>query len=98
MSEFSLTTSIRSHFSIGGNTKMLIDRPDGIYCFREHNNRVYYASEYLLKQSSNVTPDKLISVGVCFGKFTKTGKFRLHITALHYIAPYAQVSIIIRNK
>lgn len=80
-----------SAFSIGANIKMLTDRPDGAYCFREHNNRVYYASEYLVKQAGNVNPDKLVSIGVCFGKFTKTGKFRLHITALHYIAPYAQV-------
>lgn len=69
-----------------------------MYCFREMNNRVYYAHEYLLKQASNVHPDKLISVGVCFGKFTKSGKFRLHITALHYISPYAQVIYFINRK
>ncbi|XKL68703.1 hypothetical protein PGB90_006472 [Kerria lacca] len=83
---------------IGSNTKLLIDRPDGMYCFREMNNRVYYAHEYLLKQASNVHPDKLISVGVCFGKFTKSGKFRLHITALHYISPYAQYKIWVKSN
>lgn len=28
--------------SIGENIKLLIDRPDGTYCFRLHNERVYY--------------------------------------------------------
>lgn len=36
-------------------------------------------------------PDNIISIGTCFGKFTKSGKFRLHITSLDYLSPYAQV-------
>lgn len=40
-------------------------------------------------QASNVARDHLISLGTCFGKFTKTKKFRLHITALDFLAPYA---------
>lgn len=38
-----------------------------------------------------MNPDNIISIGTCFGKFTKSGKFRLHITALDYLSPYAQV-------
>lgn len=34
-----------------------------------------------------------MSVGTCFGKFTKTTKFRLHITALDFLAPYAKVTM-----
>jgi len=79
-------------FSIGTNVKLLIDRPDGTYCFREHKERVYYASEKILTLAQSVSPDHLISVGTCFGKFTKSGKFMLHITALTYLAPYAPVS------
>lgn len=71
--------------------KHLIDRPDGIYCFREKKDRVYYVSEKVLGIASTLGPDHLVSIGTCFGKFTKSGKFRLHITALHYLAPYAQV-------
>jgi len=37
--------------------------------------------------------DNLISIGTCFGKFTKTRKFRLHVTSLDYLAPYAQYKI-----
>lgn len=28
--------------SIGENVKLLVDRPDGSYCFRLHKDRVYY--------------------------------------------------------
>lgn len=80
-------------YSIGSNVKNLIDRPDGVYCFRENKDRVYYVSEKILSLASTVGSDHLLSVGTCFGKFTKSGKFRLHVTALHYLAPYAQVSI-----
>nr|CAI5840869.1 unnamed protein product [Callosobruchus analis] len=78
---------------IGLNIKLLIERPDGLYCFREQKDRVYYVSEKILKLSSNIPPEKLISIGTCFGKFTKSNKFRLHITALNYLAPYAQSKI-----
>lgn len=44
-----------------------------------------------MKLANTIPPDNLLSAGTCFGKFTKTNKFRLHITALNYLAPYAQV-------
>lgn len=81
-------------FSIGPNIKLLIERPDGLYCFREQKDRVYYISEKILKLANTIPPDNLVSAGTCFGKFTKSNKFRLHITALNYLAPYAQVPII----
>ncbi|XP_043279923.1 60S ribosome subunit biogenesis protein NIP7 homolog [Venturia canescens] len=78
---------------IGDNVKVLVDRPDGTFCFREKKDRVYYVSEKILALASTVAPDHLMSFGTCFGKFTKSGKFRLHITALHYLAPYAQFKV-----
>ncbi|KAH0546992.1 60S ribosome subunit biogenesis protein NIP7 homolog [Cotesia glomerata] len=78
---------------IGDNVKILVDRPDGIYCFREKKGRVYYVSEKILALAATVAPDNLVSFGTCIGKFTKSGKFMLHITALHYLAPYAQHKI-----
>ncbi|XP_011494566.1 PREDICTED: 60S ribosome subunit biogenesis protein NIP7 homolog isoform X2 [Ceratosolen solmsi marchali] len=74
---------------IGDNMKFLIDRPDGTYCFRIKKERVYYVLEKILGLASSVSSNDLMSVGTCIGKFTKSGKFRLHITALHYLAPYA---------
>lgn len=44
-----------------------------------------------MKLAANISGDKLVSLGTCFGKFTKTHRFRLHITALDYLAPYAKV-------
>jgi 60S ribosome subunit biogenesis protein NIP7 len=45
-----------------------------------------------MKKAGNVARENLISLGTCMGKFTKTKKFRLHVTALDYLAPYAQVN------
>lgn len=73
--------------------KHLIDRPDGTYCFREQNNKVYYVSEKILKLAENVARDKLMNVGCCMGKFSKNNTFKFYITALTYLAPYAQYKI-----
>lgn len=48
--------------------------------------------EDVLKRAENVGRDQLMLVGVCFGKFTKTMKFKLHVTCLDYLAQYAKVS------
>jgi 60S ribosome subunit biogenesis protein NIP7 len=48
---------------------------------------VYYVSEMMLKLADNISGDKFVSLGTCFGKFTKTHKFGLHVTALDYLAP-----------
>ncbi|XP_062538697.1 60S ribosome subunit biogenesis protein NIP7 homolog [Armigeres subalbatus] len=78
---------------IGPNVKLLIDRPGGSYCFREMNSRVYYVSEKILKLAEGLKKNELVSLGTCFGKFTKGNKFILHITALSFLAPYAQYKI-----
>lgn len=75
---------------IGENVRLLIDRPDGTYCFRYHRDRVYYCKEELMKKAAHFPRKELISFGTCFGKFSKTHKFRLNITALDYLAPYAK--------
>lgn len=74
-----------------------MDRPDGVYSFRLHKERVFYASERMIKLSATVSRDNLISFGTCFGKFTKTRKFRLNVTALEFLSPYAKVCIILNN-
>ena len=33
------------HTFVGASVKQLVDRPDELYCFRLHQQRVYYASE-----------------------------------------------------
>lgn len=39
-----------------------------------------------------------MSLGVCLGKFTKGGKFRLHITALEILAKHAKHKIWIKTN
>ena len=78
---------------IGDNIALLIDRPDAPHVFRLHRDRVYYVSEDILRKATNIARDNLCSVGVCFGRFSKKLKFRLHITALTYLAPYAKYKV-----
>jgi 60S ribosome subunit biogenesis protein NIP7 len=61
--------------------------------FRLHESRVYYVSLHLANLATSVARDNLLSLGTCIGKFTKTGKFRLHITALDIIAPHARYKL-----
>lgn len=76
---------------IGSKLKYLVEPEDGVtYVFRLHKNRVFYCNEEVLKLASHFERKKLISIGTCLGKFTKSGKFRLLITCLDYIAKYAK--------
>ena len=70
--------------------KLLVDRKDERYCFRLNRERVYYMSERMMRLAAVFKRKQLASAGTCFGKFTKTGRFRLSISALPYIAQYAQ--------
>jgi len=81
---------------IDRNIRFLIDRPDEEYCFRLHRDRVYYVSEKMMKTASACDRESLVSLGTCFGKFTKTKKFRLHITCLDYLAQYAKYKVWIK--
>ncbi|KAJ3209011.1 ribosome biosynthesis protein nip7 [Dinochytrium kinnereticum] len=47
-----------------------------------------------MKKASSINP-QMLSLGVCFGKFTKSGKFKLHITALEYLAQYAKKALML---
>ena len=79
----------------GRSLTHLISPSDGDdrHVIRIQNSRVYYVRESLAKLANTVSRDKLLSLGICLGKFTKTGKFRLHITALSVIAPHARYKI-----
>eukprot|EP01090_Pellita_catalonica_P006300 TRINITY_DN16505_c0_g1_i1.p1 TRINITY_DN16505_c0_g1~~TRINITY_DN16505_c0_g1_i1.p1 ORF type:complete len:181 (+),score=16.96 TRINITY_DN16505_c0_g1_i1:66-608(+) len=78
---------------LGRNLKYLIDRTDEDYVFRLHKDRVYYMSEQIMRKATNVSQKHLLSVGTCFGKFTKSRQFKIHITALDYLAMYAKYKI-----
>ncbi|RMZ74805.1 hypothetical protein DV737_g5728, partial [Chaetothyriales sp. CBS 132003] len=56
-------------------------------------SRVYYLPLRLANLATSVARDNLVSMGTCVGKFSKTGKFRLHITALDMIAAHARYKV-----
>ena len=78
---------------IGNNVKQLLMRQDDPHCFRLHKDKVYYVSEKNMKQATNIGQDQLLLLGTCFGKFTKSRNFRLHITALDFLAQHAQYKV-----
>jgi 60S ribosome subunit biogenesis protein NIP7 len=68
----------------------LIDRKDSPHVFRLHQNRVYYLSEAQVREITNFSRDKLVSTGICVGKVTHSGKFRLTIHILEVLAQFAK--------
>lgn len=83
---------------IGKNVEKLINRSDERYCFRLLKDRCYYISESLMKAAANISRDNLLHAGTCFGKFTKSGQFRLHITALEHLAQYAKYKVWVKQS
>lgn len=78
---------------IGRNISALIDRPSDPHVFRLHKDRVYYVSSQLANLATSLPRTSLLSLGTCLGKFSKTGKFRLHVTALDYLAQHATYKV-----
>ena len=66
------------------------------HVFRLHESRVYYVRLSIANLAGSIPRDNLLCLGTCLGKFTKTGKFRLHITALDVIAPHARYKVWIK--
>lgn len=85
---------------VGNNLKNIVENPSyegpdpnpngGRYCFRLQKNRVYYVSESVVKRATNVSREKLVSLGVQVGKFTHHGSFHLTVHALSLLAPNAK--------
>lgn len=46
-----------------------------------------------MKLGISVARPNLVSLGNCLGKFSKSGKFKLHITCLDYLAQYAKFKV-----
>ena len=90
----------------GRSLNNLIDPPsvDGTlgphdrHIFRLHASRVYYLRLSIANLATSIARPNLLSLGTCLGKFTKTGKFRLSITALAEIAPHARYKIWVKRN
>ena len=68
------------------------------YVFRLNHARVYYVRLSVANLATSVGRDQLLSLGTCLGKMTKTGKFRLHITALPILAEHARHKIWVKEN
>eukprot|EP00820_Chromera_velia_P018855 Cvel_27767.t1-p1 / transcript=Cvel_27767.t1 / gene=Cvel_27767 / organism=Chromera_velia_CCMP2878 / gene_product=60S ribosome subunit biogenesis protein nip7, putative / transcript_product=60S ribosome subunit biogenesis protein nip7, putative / location=Cvel_scaffold3520:463-3118(-) / protein_length=115 / sequence_SO=supercontig / SO=protein_coding / is_pseudo=false len=78
---------------VGQNLIQLVNRTDEPHFFRLHRERVFYVSEKQLKMAEHIPRKQLMSVGTIIGKFTKTRKFRVQITALDYLARFARYKV-----
>ena len=78
----------------GVGLKGQYERP-GCYRHEEMSltTRVYYLPVAMLHLATSVARSNLISLGTCFGKFSKTGKFKLGITSLDWLAKYAKYKV-----
>ncbi|CAK9783997.1 putative cytosolic large ribosomal subunit protein [Cutaneotrichosporon oleaginosum] len=82
---------------VGKNLVHLIDRDeDDQYCFRLHKDRVYYLPLPMLAQATSIARPNLISLGTCMGKISKSGKFKLGVTCLDWLAKYAKYKVWIK--
>lgn len=64
--------------------------------FRVSQQRVFLVRDSIAKFATSISRDKLLSLGTCLGRLTKSGRFRLHISALSLLAEYARHKIYIR--
>lgn len=55
--------------------------------------RVYYLPVKTMHLATSIARPNLISMGTCFGKFSKGGKFKLGITSLDWLAKYAKYKV-----
>uniref|UniRef100_A0A3Q2P642 60S ribosome subunit biogenesis protein NIP7 homolog n=1 Tax=Fundulus heteroclitus TaxID=8078 RepID=A0A3Q2P642_FUNHE len=64
---------------IGENIKLLVDRPDGTYCFRLHQDRVYYMRTQAFRTFTvfwKFVPDKWsIGTKCCFSMFGSGSRY-----------------------
>ncbi|KAJ9094439.1 hypothetical protein QFC21_005978 [Naganishia friedmannii] len=54
---------------------------------------VYYLPVKTMHLATSISRPNLISLGTCFGKFSKSGKFKLTITSLDWLAKYAKYKV-----
>ncbi|KAH9386855.1 60S ribosome subunit biogenesis protein NIP7 [Nematocida major] len=62
-----------------------------------HDQRVYYARKDLIKKASMLARESIMCIGTCMGRFTKTGSFRIKITALHMLMTYASAKVKVKQ-
>ena len=82
---------------IGDNLEKLLKQEDE-HVFQIIKDRVYFMSKSLCNQSTTLNKECILSAGILLGKFTHSGKFRLHVTALPVITPFAQNKVWVKQS
>ena len=83
----SLLTKLKTY--IGDRIRHLLNNESDPHVFRIQRGRVYYMSTAILGHCGNFQRKVLTCAGTKFGRFNKSGDFRLHVTALDYLAQHA---------
>lgn len=66
----------------GNNLLSMMTYHNEEFVLRLQRMRVYFVRADVAVKATNVAKEKLMSLGICIGKFTKTNTFFLRITAL----------------
>ncbi|KXG52713.1 Pseudouridine synthase/archaeosine transglycosylase [Penicillium griseofulvum] len=91
-----LFTKLASYTGRSLNT-LIAPAEDGTQSvFRLQGSRVYYVNKDIANLSVSFPRDVLLSCGTMIGKFTKTGKFRINLTALDLLAQHARYKVWIK--
>lgn len=80
---------------IGENMKKLIKEGTELVF---HEKRVFLTTQELIKSCSQIKREKLIQCGGQIGKFTRNDNFKITITALHLLIPFAKHKIWLKNS
>lgn len=73
----------------GKNLANVVNRPlpngeEGGYVFRLQKQKVYYCSASIVRRATNVSRERLYSLGTCIGKFTKSGQFSIPVICFFF--------------
>ena len=71
----------------------LIDRKDAPHVFRLQKSKVFYMSEAQVRETTSFSRERLIATGICVGRMTHSGKFKLTIHFLEILAQFAKYKV-----
>ncbi|KAI2765329.1 hypothetical protein DTO012A8_9452 [Penicillium roqueforti] len=88
-----LFTKLASYTGRSLNSLITPAEDGSMSVFRLQGSRVYYVNKEIANLSISFPRDQLLSMGTMIGKYTKTGKFRINLTALDLLAQHARYKI-----
>lgn len=85
---------------LGSNIKMILDlqEGEGAMVFRVIRQKVYLIPAQVVKQCSVFGKKELLHAGVCFGQFSKSGKFRIQVTCTDFLSRFSSRKIWLKSN